>query len=505
MMAGTVTKAEYVRSGGYLNVDPSFQYLTLRGRNYGFKGLTRLFIDLADDNILKHVDISENITRKETNDPEKMTAFLKALGRAMKNNTTMTALDLCGNSLFYYTPHPCNEHLIDYLTAFTDALIPSHVSHLDISDNHMVGANGRLYSGFRYLMTKLIYPAGVVLKARKNFLHSYCCQIISEGIGTGSNLEELDISDNLIGKDPFGQPASDGISTLCTQLMNTLRMRVLRLARNSIMDDDIATIANAVSVIPTLQILDLSGNQCAFFGARALKYMLMSHGTLRPAEKHGLTELYLSHNPLASEGILELCEALPSNYTLSVLALSACEIDRETMYVLQSALALNSSVIELDNTDNRVTPYVENLPQAEVEAMRIINSLKTHPLKANAANFNTQVYSAVAKKLRFLSEEHLAPLHANPSFNVVATEMRDCLHVLCPPGRVKLITNIKESSKNINPRLELSRKIDHQLKASRVIFNVVIRWMREWQAERAFEKEMEKLKKARAAKDLEES
>jgi len=503
MNPGTFSEEEYMLNcGGYLDVDPSFQYLTLRGRQLGFKGISRLFVDLADDNILKHVDVSDNVSKKEANNPARMTEFLANLGKAMKNNTTLTALDVCNNHLFSYTPHPCNEHIIDYLTIFTNAIITSNVTKLDISGNYMVGVNGRLYSGFRYLMTKFIHPQGVVLKARRSYLHSYCCQIISEGIGTGSMLEELDICDNHIGKDPFGEPASDGISTLCTQLMNTQHMRVLRVANNSIMDDDIATIANAVMFIPTMQILDLSGNQCSFFGAQAIKFMLMSHGTLKPEEKHGLLELHLSRNPLGSEGTLEICEALGCTYTLTWLALAECEIEREIMYALQRALALNCTIVRLDNHDNRVTPYVENIAQTEVEAMRVICELRRKPLAVDAAKLNGTVYAAVAKKLRFMSQEHLAALHQNPSFNVVASEMRDSLHVLCPPGRGKYLTHIKSLSDSIHSRLQQSSEVDRLLRAKRVIYNITIRWMREWQKEREFEKAMERLRKSKAQQDL---
>lgn len=504
--AGTVSQEEYIlKCGGYLSVNPSYEYLTLRGRGLGFKGLSRLFVDLGDDNILKHVDISDNIARKEANNPAKMEGFLRNLAKAMKQNTTLTALDLCGNNLFCFTPHPCTEHIIDYLTAFTKALIPSNVTRLDISDNYMVGVNGRLYSGFRYLMTKFIHPQGIVLKARKSFLHSYCCQIISEGIGTGSLLEELDICDNRIGRDPMGHPASDGIATLCTQLMNTQNMRVLRVARNDIQDDDVATISAAVAVMPSMQILDLSGNHCGFFGARALKFMLMSHGTLDTSQKQGLTELHLSDNPLCSEGTLEICEALRSTYTLSWLALAACQINRETMTALQQALALNSSVVRLDNGGNLVNAYIESTPQAEVEAMRVIHTLQKAPLKVDAARLNSAVYSAVAKKLRFMTAAQLTALHDNPSFNIPATEMKDSLHVLQPPARTLLVGKIKDSSAGIAPRLEQSRALNRRMQASRVIFHVTLRWMREWQKEREFERAMEALRKAKELKDLEES
>ena len=166
------------------------------------------------------------------------------------------------------------------------------------------------------------------------------------------------------------------------------------------------------------------------------------------------------------------------------------------------ALSLNSSIVRLDNDGNRVTPYIEALPQAEVEAMRHISSLRTAPLSADANRFNAKVYSAVARKLRFMTPEQLRALHANPSFNIPATEMKDSLHVLEPPGRVRLIGKIKDSSGSMEDRLVASRALNRRMAASRVIFNVTLRWMREWQQERAFEKAMEALRRAKEKQDL---
>lgn len=495
-----LTRDEYMAVGGYLTVDPFFEHMTLRSRQLGFKGLASVIIDLADDNILKHVDLSDNISRQEANIPDKMTKFIATLAKALKKNTTITALDLCSNHLCDFTAHPCNNHIIDYLIAITDALIPSPITHLDISDNLIVGPNGRMYTGLRHLVKHFLHPQGIVLKARKSNLHAYCFQIISEALGTGSVLEELDLSDNLGGIDPLGKPASDGISRLCVQLMNTLTIRVIRLARNHILDDDIAAIANAVSYIPSCQILDLRGNHCSYFGARALKYMIMCHGTLAE-EKTGLLELHLSDNPLCREGTLELCEALPATFTLTHLSLACCEIDRETMYTLAGAMAGNSTIINLDVSGNRVTPFVEALAQSEADAMRNIIALKSKPLAMDATKLNKTLYSATAKKLRFLTSDVLAQLHHNPSFNIVPSEMRDRLHVLEPPGRKKMISTVKTESEALHPRLVHSKTVHDRMAASRKIYNVTLRWMREWQKERAFEKAMEALRLKQKVRD----
>ena len=479
--------------GGYSDVDPSYQVLNLNGRKLEVKGLVTVLKDLADDNIIKHLDLGNNVSIKSASKPETMERLLKSLRQALKNNAYLTALDLAGNNIFMHTSHPCNEHLFDYLSHFTESLIPSAVTRLDLSENDIVGKNGRIYTGLRRFMTEFLLPQGQVLRARKSHLHSYCYTLIAEGIGTGSSLTELDLSDNLAGIDPMGKPSSDGVSALCSQLMNTLQLRVLKLARNHILDDDIVSIANAVSYMPSCQILDLSGNYCSYFGARALKYTIMSHGTLSEP-KTGLLELSLSHNPLQVEGTLEICEALKASYTLTHVSLAACEIDRESMFALRDALALNSTIISLDVSDNLVTPFVQASADSEVEAMRIIVSLRKDPMKIDASKLNKATYAATAKKLRFLSPSILRRLHQNPSFNVIPSEMRDNLHVLEPPGRGNMIVDIKDTSAAIHDRLAASKQVDLRMRASRTIFNVVIVWGKELLKERAFERAMLQLR-----------
>jgi len=500
-----LTKEEYKLIGGYPSVDPHFQFLQLRDLKLGTKGLLKVFLDLEEDNILKHVDFSGNISRQEASIPGRLTLFISKLAQVLRHNKCLTAIDVCDNNLFYFTPHPCNEHVVDYLKAFTDAIIPSEITHLDISNNYMVGPRrGTIYTGLRYLMRNFVHPQGLVLKARHSMLHSYCCQLIAEGIGTGSQLEELDICDNCIGLDPNNAPASDGVVCLCANLMNTLSMRVLRLARNHIMDDDVATIANAAAFLPSLQILDLSGNHCSYFGARALKYLIMAHGSLdNKTQKQGLEELYLSQNPLGSLGIDEISQAVGETFTLQRLGLAECEVDRVSMGVLSAALQNNSTITVLDVSNNRVTPYVESVAQMESEAVKVLNNLRINPLAIDANKLNKVLYLATARKLRFLPPETLFKLHSNPSFNIPSTPMKDSLHVLMPPLRTKQVKDITSESAALPARLVLSREVSRRMAASRKIFHAVMPWMREIQAEKAFEKQMEALRKAKEQKDLE--
>lgn len=57
-------------------------------------------------------------------------------------------------------------------------------------------------------------------------------------------------------------------------------MRVLKIARNFLRDDDIALLADAIHDIPSFMDLDIAGNCCREFGAEALRRTLLGHSAL---------------------------------------------------------------------------------------------------------------------------------------------------------------------------------------------------------------------------------
>lgn len=86
------------------------------------------------------------------------------------------------------------------------------------------------------------------------------------------------------------------------------------------------------------------------------------------------------------------------------------------------------------------------------------------------------MYLALARKLRFLEQPHLAILHNNPTFNRPATEMMDELHILEPPPRKVLVAEVKRKDARLLKRLEQSRQVARKVEASMVIFRSTMRW-----------------------------
>ena len=71
-----------------------------------------LLSDVRTDDVVKQIDISYNISIDEANVPSKLSKFITQMGLALEFNTCLTALDIAGNHLGDYTPHPSNGDLI---------------------------------------------------------------------------------------------------------------------------------------------------------------------------------------------------------------------------------------------------------------------------------------------------------------------------------------------------------------------------------------------------------
>eukprot|EP01035_Chromulina_nebulosa_P019063 gene19063-24885_t len=151
---------------------------------------------------------------------------------------------------------------------------------------------------------------------------------IASGLGTLSTLTYLDISDNFTGLDPYGNPNSEGIAALSTQLSQSYGMK----------------------------LIDFSGNYCLGNGSAALKEAIVSHSTLADI-RTGLREINISHNPIGYPGVKHLAEAIG-------------------MKLLQLALAENNSVVNLDLSNNPASIESVTIAMAESDAMKLIVDLR---------------------------------------------------------------------------------------------------------------------------------
>jgi len=101
-----------------------------------------------------------------------------------------------GNHLFYFHPHPTNEHTKNYEVILTDILKVSRIKRIDLSHSNIAGYSGRELMGFTYMMREYIIHAQA-FKCRMNHLNSQGFRVVSEALGVMSSLTYLDLSNNL--------------------------------------------------------------------------------------------------------------------------------------------------------------------------------------------------------------------------------------------------------------------------------------------------------------------
>ncbi len=490
-------------------VTDQFMYMNMLGKGLRVEGVVDIMENLKTDTFLQHVNLAMNIGEEEAAKPSKMRALHAAIRGALRVNKTLTALDLSYNHLFDYTKHPTNEHVHDYMVELTDSLVKSKVVRLNISGNYLCGKGGREYTGILYLVRKFCARGGLkALWVRDNKLHSQGCASVSEGLGVHSKLEELDLRDNFLGLDPTGRFNSEGMQLMARQLSQSLCLHTLKLARNCLRDEDITFLGEAVSYMPRLEILDLSGNLFTGIAMIALKQAIISHSALTGKDE-GLKKLDLSFNRIGEvEGMMHLCEALKCTLTLYSIGLRSCGIGIPDMKKLTETLKHNCTVMEIDLEENPVQPTLQGLCCAEVEALRVVYSLRKNHMAVDTGKLTMAVYKAAAQKLRFLEPGVLELLYLNPSFTVENSEMRVCLELFHPPSRKILIGGVLAKDENLaKNRLGHSGKHDAHLRQMRIIFHGVMGWWEVKRKEIAMKALLQKQRKAaaEASKKNEES
>ncbi len=262
------------------SINSNYEYLDLSSRQFGIAGMLEVLEDIAEDNVIKQLDLAYNLTPDDMIDNRDVEFFLKRLKFNLAKNSTLTALGFAGNHLFDHFPHPSNNHTKNYVEELTVILAGStYITHIDLSENNIAGAQSRELKGLRTLMGDYMVH-GKAFICRFSRLNSQCLQVVSSCLGPFSSMTYLDLSDNLGGLDANNRKSCEGVEAIVLCLAHSLHMRVLKLARNFLRDDHVVLIADTLHNMPQFQDLDLAGNHCQVTGARALKLALISHSVL---------------------------------------------------------------------------------------------------------------------------------------------------------------------------------------------------------------------------------
>ena len=482
------------------------EYMNMFNKDLGVDKICEILENLKTDNMIKHLNLGYNIQDYQACRPGRMQQFHAKLRSCLKVNKTLTCLDLSYNHLFDYTKHPSNEHVHDYCVELTDTLVKSKIIRLSLSGNFLCGRGGREYTGILYLVRKFCCRGGLkALMVRDNRLHSQGIAAVSEGLGVYSKLEELDLRDNFLGLDPTGRYNSEGMLLLSSQISKTMSLRSLRIARNSLRDEDIGYLAEAIASMPKLQVLDLSGNLFTGIGVGYLKDMIISHSALTGNDE-GITSLDLSYNNITSaKGMDQLIEGLKYSLTIHNLNLRCCGIEKEEMVALQVALSNNEFVSWLDVQYNPCTEALLGSVMAEVEALNNVIALRKNHKAVDADTLSMAVYNATANKLRFLSNSVLQLLYENPSFTKPHTEMNTKLMLFGPPSRRSMLKDVfDKDTDHWDGRKGHSCNRDTILYSMRIIFHAVVKWYAPIRKEKEL-KEILRLQKEKAIAESEKN
>ena len=107
--------------------------------------------------------------------------------------------------------------------------------------------------------------------------------------------------------------------------------------------------------------------------------------------RQGIKKLNLSGNPLGSDGLFILNDAMFLNNTITDLDISDCGYRSTALFGLRTALQNNSTLLKLQTHTNRVTKDAQEFVHAEVEANNFVRSIIRHRGKINAKKLRLSV------------------------------------------------------------------------------------------------------------------
>ena len=188
---------------------------------------------------------------------------------------------------------------------------------------------------------------------------------LSQALAVNSSLTNLNLKFNSIGY--------SGSVSFSQALAVNSSLTNLYLSWNSIGDSGAASLSQALEVNSSLTKLDLSGDSIGVSGAASLSQALEVNSSL--------TNLDLMHNDIGPSGAASLSQALAVNFSLANLDLTGNSIGDSGAVCLSQALADNSSLTNLDLRGNSISlSAASSLSQA----LAVNSSLANLNLRGNS-------------------------------------------------------------------------------------------------------------------------
>ena len=237
--------------------------------------------------------------------------------------------------------------------------VNSSLTHLDLTGNSIGD------SGTASLSQALAVNSSLTnLNLGWNYISDSGAASLSQALAVNSSLTNLNLSWNSIG--------DSGAASLSQALEVNSSLTKLDLSGNNIGDSGAASLSQALEVNSSLTKLDLSGNSISDSGAASLSQALEVNSSL--------TNLDLMHNDIGPSGAASLSQALAVNFSLANLDLTANSIGDPGAVCLSQALAVNSSLTNLDLRGNSIG---HSAASSLSQALAVNSSLTNLNLRGN--------------------------------------------------------------------------------------------------------------------------
>ena len=319
-------------------------------------------------------------------------AHIVALAEALKQNTSLTELDLSSN-------HISDQGAADLAEALKQNM---SLTELNLSANDISAQGAAALAEALKQNTSLTQLNLSQRYLSSNSISAQGAAALAEALKQNSSLTQLDLSNNGI--------SDQGAADLAEALKQNTILTQLYFYGSFIGDQDAAALAEALKQNTSLTQLDLSRNCISAQGAADLAEALKQNTSL--------TQLYLSHNGISDQGAADLAVALKQNSSLTQLNLSNNGISDQGAADLAEALKQNTSLTQLDLYVNFIR---ERGAAALAEALKQNTSLTQLNLSDN--DIRDQGAAALAEALKQTTSVTQLDLSRNHIGEAVISEL----------------------------------------------------------------------------------
>ncbi|XP_067271649.1 protein NLRC5-like isoform X2 [Pseudorasbora parva] len=407
---------------GVVGKNPLFlRKLNLSGHNLGESNMKRLVPLLQDKHCTLNTLILSDCSINEEG--------YKAIASALRSNPShLIELDLTGNypgqsgvkelddllqderyklKIIRFLKSPAAQEACDYLTGILSKS-PLLLTELDLSEDKLGDLDGKKLSAL--LMDS--HCKVEKIKLNNCELTEKGCSVLATVLSSKTILKELNLNNSRL--------LDSGVKEICGGLKNPVcELKILKLSNCSITEEGYKALASALRSNPSHLIeLDLTGNDPGQSGVKQLNDLLHDPNcqlrTLRFLGPNAdeacqyvikvvgknpllLRELNLSDHELGDTQVNQIAALLQDKHCkLNTLMLCNCGLTEESCSALATVLRSNSSLKELDISNN-------NLQDSGVKKLQ--NGLENtnctlEKLRLSNCNITEEGYKALASSLR---------------------------------------------------------------------------------------------------------